>query len=128
MTRINAGIPVEELVDAHLRAEHRELKRIPNAIKSGRYQLDNIPEAFRLGPGHVKFFYNKLKYLQNRYEQLYAECVKRGFNVTYFGDSFKNLPSQLMNDWQPTKQDSDIVRARIKVKLAGMKNTKLTKG
>jgi len=32
MTRINL-IPVSELTDEHLLAEHRELKRIPNLIK-----------------------------------------------------------------------------------------------
>jgi hypothetical protein len=31
MTRINL-IPVEELTDQHLLAEHREIKRIPNAV------------------------------------------------------------------------------------------------
>ena len=30
MTRINCGIPPEELSDKHLLAEHREIKRIPN--------------------------------------------------------------------------------------------------
>ena len=29
MTRINAGIKVENLSDQHLLAEHREIKRIP---------------------------------------------------------------------------------------------------
>jgi hypothetical protein len=39
MTRINL-IPVNELTDQHLLAEHREIKRIPNVILSGRYNLD----------------------------------------------------------------------------------------
>lgn len=117
MTRINVGIPVETLVDKHLLAEHREIKRIPNSIKKGRYNLNGIPEQFTLGKGHVKFFYNKLKYLKNRYYMIYNECKRRGFNVTDFKDSFDNLPSELYNDWRPRKRDSDIVRERIELRL-----------
>ena len=62
MTRINCGIPPCELTDKHLMAEHREIKRIPNCIKKGRYSMTGQPEVFTLGKGHVKFFYNKLKY------------------------------------------------------------------
>lgn len=38
MTRINI-VPVEKLYDQHLLAEHREIKRIPNVIKQGKYSL-----------------------------------------------------------------------------------------
>jgi deoxyribonuclease (pyrimidine dimer) len=101
MTRINAAIQPEELPTKLLLAEHRELKRIPNCIKKGRYSLQGIPEQFKLGSGHVKFFYSRLKYLQKRYEALYGECVKRNLNVTYFGDAFSDLPVDLFNDWHP---------------------------
>ena len=63
MTRINVGIPPAELVNQHLIAEHREIKRIPNCIAKGKYNMDGIPDKFKLGTGHVKFFYNKLLYL-----------------------------------------------------------------
>jgi len=36
MTRINAGYSVRRLTDKHLLAEHREIKRIPNMVKSGK--------------------------------------------------------------------------------------------
>ncbi len=70
MTRINCGIPPYILTSKHLLAEHRELKRIPNCIKKGKFTLDNIPDNFKLGTGHVKFFYNKLKYLHKRYVKI----------------------------------------------------------
>jgi len=117
MTRINCGIPPSELHDKHLLAEHREIKRIPNMIKSGKAKLDNIPEKFCLGKGHVKFFYNKLQYLTNRYHLIYLQCLKRGFNVTYYGDAFKDLPIELMNNYRPTLTDKMIVRQRIKLRL-----------
>ena len=62
MTRINVGIPPEELTDKHLLAEHREIKRIPNCIAKGKYNMDGIPDRFKLGKGHVKFFYNMNDY------------------------------------------------------------------
>ena len=59
MTRINVGIPPADLNGRHLIAEHREIKRIPNLVNRGRYSLDNQPKLFKLGKGHVKFFYDK---------------------------------------------------------------------
>lgn len=117
MTRINSGIPVEELTDKHLLAEAREIKRIPNCISKGRYNLKGQPKIFTLGTGHVKFFYDKLLYLKNRYEEIYKECKKRNFNVTYFGDAWNNVPKELMNDYSPTDRDREIVRERIKERL-----------
>ena len=117
MTRINVGIPPQELVSKHLIAEHREIKRIPNCISKGRYNMDNIPAEFKLGSGHVKFFYNKLLYLKNRYIKLYNECINRGFNVQNYVGAWDNLPKDLMNHYQPTNQDRQIIQERINNKL-----------
>ena len=62
MTRINVGILPKELNTKMLIAEHREIIRIPNLIKKGKYNIKGVPEHFKLGAGHVSFFYNKLKY------------------------------------------------------------------
>lgn len=123
MTRINAGIHPSELCNKHLFAEHREIKRIPNIIKSGKANLVNIPEEFSLGKGHVKFFYNKLLYLKKRYIEIYNELQHRDFNVTYFGDSFKDLPAELYNDWLLSSEMKarPVVAQRINEKLKSMK-------
>jgi hypothetical protein len=121
MTRINCGIPVEELTDVHLRAEHREIKRVPNVISKGRYNLDGQPEKFTLGKGHIKFFYDKMMYLKNRYESIYLECKRRGFNMTYFGNCWDGVPKHLMNDYTPTEQDREIIRNRINERLKQMR-------
>jgi deoxyribonuclease (pyrimidine dimer) len=113
MTRINCGIPVKLLSDKHLLAEHREIKRIPNCIKSGRYNLNGIPDKFTLGTGHVKFFYNKLFYLKIRYMDLYNECKARGFNITFYIDAFTDLPFKLDRDYIPTLEDKKIVVQRL---------------
>ncbi len=120
MTRINAGIPVEDLNYRHLLAEHREIKRIPNVVrKKGTVDLIRIPKEFKLGTGHVIFFYNKLGYLERRYKMLYNECKRRGFNITDYSGSFKNLPQHLMNDWKVPQEASDLVRERINERLGG---------
>ncbi len=117
MTRINVAILPKELNNKHLIAEHREIKRIPNYISKGTYSLNGQPKEFKLGTGHVKFFYDKLLYLKNRYEKLYQECIDRGFNVSYYGSSWDNLPNELMNDYKETKKDREIVQKRIEEKL-----------
>ena len=94
MTRINVGIPPAELVNQHLIAEHREIKRIPNCVAKGKYNMDGIPDKFKLVTGHVKFFYNKLLYLKNRYISLYNECIKRGFNVQNYIGAWDNVPQE----------------------------------
>ena len=42
MTRINVGISPAELNDKHLIAEHREIKRIPNCVAKGKYNIISI--------------------------------------------------------------------------------------
>lgn len=113
MTRINIGIPVKRLADRHLLSEHREIKRIPNSISSGRAIVKNIPEKFTLGTGHVKFFYDKLQYLHERYNQIYKECLERGFKVTYYGDAFETGKLELYNHWTPTISDIKLIVSRI---------------
>ena len=117
MTRINVGIPPTELTDKHLLAEHREIKRIPNCIAKGRYNMEGIPDKFKLGKGHVKFFYDKLEYLFTRYCKLYLECKDRGFNVQNYINAWDNVPNELMNDYQPTEVDRAIIKQRINLKL-----------
>ena len=113
MTRINTGIKPEELPDKLLLAELREIKRIPNVIRQGKYNMNGIPEEFTLGQGHVKFFYNKLEYLLNRYNSLRWEALYRGFNVSDWTDAWNGVPEELMNDYVETKRDREILLERI---------------
>lgn len=122
MTRINAAIPVVNLCDQHLFAEYREIKRIPNTIASGKAVLDNIPESFRLGQGHVKFFYNKLGYIKERLYQLRDECLRRKMKVEDYTGVFDNIPesSGLYGKYSPTDTDRVIILERITERLCGM--------
>ncbi len=118
MTRINVGVKPKELVDKHLMAEHREIKRIPNCVAKGKFDMKGQPKLFTLGTGHVKFFYDKLGYLKRRYEELYAECITRGFNVQYYGDAWSDVPIHLMGDYTPSDIDRAIIRERISERLS----------
>jgi len=114
MTRINCGISPSELSRQHLLSEHREIKRIPNNIKKKKAVIKDIPNTFKLGPGHIKFFYDKLLYLKKRYIELYNECIKREYNVQSYLSAWDDIPDELMNDYIPTENDIKIVKERIK--------------
>jgi hypothetical protein len=117
MTRINLGIPPCELTTKHLIAEHREIVRIPNCVAKGRYNLKDQPQQFTLGKGHVKFFYTRLGYLKKRYEEIYQECLRKGYNVSYYGGAWDNVPIGFMKDYTPTQSDIQIIKQRIEEKL-----------
>lgn len=77
-----------------------------------------MPQTFTLGTGHVKYFYDKLKYLKERYIELYNECIARGFNVQNYVNCWDEVPSTLMNDYTPTENDIKIISERIADRLA----------
>lgn len=121
MTRINVGVDPKDLHYKHLLAEHREIVRIPNAVVSGKAKIDfdNRPMKFTLSTGHVRFFYTRLYYLKRRYEEIYAECVERGYNVTYFGNAWNNCPLGTYRDYVPIKDDLNIILERLKIRMPG---------
>lgn len=115
MTRVNLINP-KELYDQHLLSEHREIKRIPNVVKSGKFVYENIPETYVLWKWHVKFFYDKLKFLHKRYNSLYKECLNRNFKVENYEESFLWLPENLYNDFVPSEENIELNKKRLKEK------------
>lgn len=123
MTRINC-IPVQELTDKHLGAEYRELPRLFNqirkAIERGESPDDpRNPTEYKLGKGHTRFFYNKVAWLWDRYEDLVYECVARGRvvnfpNVPKFVPDF---PDEWWGTWESTPEAMELNRQRIKERL-----------
>ncbi len=123
MTRINTIAP-SLLTNEHLISELRELPRIPNSIASGKAKvnLKAIPETYRLGEGHVKFFYNKLAWLKERHTDLRAEYLRRTgkeFSIIIDWAWLDNslLKTALFNSWQPTMSDHAANITRIKERL-----------
>ena len=123
MTRINI-IPVSELTDQHLIAEYREITMVPAALKRTLnsklgFKKAKIPAKFTLNTGHVYFFYNKGLYLDKRYNELVEEMILRGFNPDVKRIFPKKVfPSELFNDWVPSIKEQELVRVRIKEKIA----------
>lgn len=110
MTRINAGIPPENLTDQHLMAEFREITRIASTSTWG------APSSMCLGKGHMKFFAQYQGYCAKRREELYDELTERGFDVNYYTVNWKNVEM-----WVPSSDDRAILTHRIKEKILSSK-------
>ncbi len=125
MTRINCGIEPVKLTDQHLLAELRELPRIFTAVVrkiDKDIEIKNIPPKFKLGSGHVTFFYNKCGYLLIRYKSLLEEYLKR-YNKTYYFDEnrIKHIPNKYMNNYIPSKEDKKLLIERISMRISKSK-------
>ena len=121
MTRINASIRPIELSNSMLFAEYREIKRIPNTLKSGKAVVKNLPKEFKLDTNHVKFFYDKILYLKNRSDELYKECLRRGINAQDYSECYKDIPIEFYNDWQETAEARMLLKERINLRLTESK-------
>jgi len=121
MTRINIVHP-SELTDQHLIAEYREIFMVGSALqrslKSKSWDIKSIPKRYTLNTGHVKFFYNKGKYLSKRYDELRTEMKNRGMTPDPTRIFKKEQwPDELWNDWMPLVGDYKIIRQRIQEKI-----------
>ena len=123
MTRINI-ISVSKLYDQHLIAEYREITMVPAALKRTLNSKEGliyskIPINYTLNKGHVYFFYNKGKYLFERYQQIISEMKKRGFNPDKKREFPKDIfiDNNLYKDWKPTLEDFKIIEKRIESKI-----------
>jgi deoxyribonuclease (pyrimidine dimer) len=122
MTRINV-VPPAELTTKHLVAEYREITRLPNNLRKSLtrktpFSMTEIPLSYTLGTGHVKFFYDKMLFLERRFEALVAEMLKRGYNPAYTDSSiFIPEDRRFYNDYTPTIEALIINRDRIKNRL-----------
>lgn len=135
MTRINVGIDPKDLIDQHLLAELRELPRIPT-LTTRRIKpdpndplrtiidLSGIPAEFTLGAGHVKFFYDKIRYLMHRYSTLLKEYkfrYRKPYSVPANDFMRQPYPVILLNDYTPSVKDSTILAERILSRIETMK-------
>ena len=123
MTRINLIKP-SELSDQHLIAEYREIfmvgSSLQRSINSGSWERtkENLPKEFTLNIGHVKFFYNKGKYLHKRYLDLINEMKSRGMKPDPKRIFKKEQwPNDLYKDWEPKDKDLELIRKRIEEKI-----------
>ena len=127
MTRINL-VEVEKLADQHLLAEWREMKMVPAALvrylktNSVQVMLKKVGLRYKLGKGHVSFFYDKMPFLTYRYELITKELLKRGVQlqtVLPFTEYTKDVPSEFIKKvWEPDDLEIAESRARIISRIA----------
>lgn len=118
MTRINV-VPVEELTDQHLMAEYRELPMVPAAARRSSPANYKPTTQYTLNKGHVMFFYNKKKFLLNRWLELIHELYDRGFEIDpstrmVHWTALDKFPQV---DWQPDEHAILVNKQRIEERI-----------
>ena len=128
MTRINL-VPVKHLADQHLAAERREIKMVPASLrrslktrKTGDI-LAGIPQRYTLNVGHVTFFFDKMKFLTERYILLTDELLNRGYNLSDNSADFTqfiyDIPAEFNRvNWQPDHREVKINVERILLRIS----------
>lgn len=125
MTRINI-VSVKEISNKQLMAEYHESIRVFGYVLKSKSIPSDIPSHYCLGKGHVKFFFNKIPYLLNRYKEINKELTSRGYKLN--NETFtKNLekgklalqkyPEIQVSNWVPSYEEMVINQARIDERL-----------
>lgn len=128
MTRINTHVPI---IDEHLRAARTEYCRIPNSViklldkdETGlalKKALDSAPANYTVrlndnpkgGEGHMKFFFDKLMFVERQYKIVNMCCNARGFkHDSWWPNSVRFTVPKLYNDWNPSDDDILLCKAR----------------
>ena len=124
MTRINC-VPPAELTTPHLIAEYRELPRIFGLVRAAiargeRPDDPRNPAEYRLGSGHVRFFYPRLGFLARRQEALIAEMLRRGYSPSFTDPAglLTGISEEWCGDWVPSEAAVAINRDRIAERLS----------
>jgi deoxyribonuclease (pyrimidine dimer) len=114
MVRINLIDP-KALADQHLVAEYNEMLMLVGYVH--KYpDLSGIPHRYTLGTGHIRFFKDKLGYIQKRFARVKREMVSRGFRPTKELD-LSGFGSCHTRQWTPRKEDYHIIRRRLADRL-----------
>lgn len=123
MTRINVIDPVD-LTDQHLIAEHFELPRVYRQARLLDW-WEFVP-TYRMGKGHLKFFYSLMGYCKRRHGLLVAEMQRRGFKVQE--RQVPSFPISLSLDWTPKARDVEVNLRRLAERTQSQKHAPRYKG
>lgn len=117
MTRINLVEP-SELSGKHLVAEVHEITRVFGLARKAQHDMHKRkqPAEYTLGTGHVLFFYDKLKYISDRYDSLCNEMINRGYQCNRINkeDLHQGIGKHMLFGYTPTPEAIAINRQRIK--------------
>jgi deoxyribonuclease (pyrimidine dimer) len=121
--RCNVGVHPKYLVDQHLLAEMMEIPMVVGSLRYWNFQIKSpIPDQYKLGPGHMNFLKNKLLYLKRRHDEVSLEMFRRGFRNEKSKVDLTGVPEEFCCDWNPTLEDSNRLRFRLKWKLTNKKS------
>lgn len=125
--RINL-VPPKILADQHLFAEWREIKMAPQMLRrtlrtrSVNETLSRIGKKYTLNKGHGLFFYDKMRFLNDRYNELTEELDNRGYKLTYHDTHFvfyRDIPEVFRTkEWLPNTTDVKINVERILLRIS----------
>jgi CDP-diglyceride synthetase len=59
--------------------------------------------------GGITFFVDKSGFTKKRFMEIHNECLKRGFNVQDYSNSWDVCDDIYMNDYKPTKKEYNIL-------------------
>ena len=126
MTRINL-VHAADLADQHLFAEWREIKMVPAALRRSLKTrniddiLAGIPKRYTLNKGHVTFFFNKMLFLYDRYNELTEELDDRGYKLTYHDPGFiffRDINETFrQEEWEPSADEIAVNTERILLRI-----------
>lgn len=109
----------------HLIAEAKEITRVFGLARKAQFDIikgkRKISDTYTLGKGHVEMFYNKLKFIADRYESLVVEMQRRGYkpNPIPRKELLDKIDLRLHNDYVPTEDALRVNRERINERLKG---------
>lgn len=128
MTRINTIAPAL-LPTPWLMAEYRELPRIINKMADADRGLlpKALPPSYRMGVGHVTFFYNKLHWLHQRHRDIRLALQERFPDTNFTIDTSEaymeclgHSPQLCMaNIWLPSHIDHEANLTRLRDRWKG---------
>jgi deoxyribonuclease (pyrimidine dimer) len=114
MTRINTIEPAD-LLDQHLMAEYRELPRAVKGARKLSHRERLEINSFRLGAGHVKWFFPLGGWLVKRHALIKAELQARGYNLA---PQPTLIPKEgCSGTWSPSPWDHRLLLSRLQSKL-----------
>jgi deoxyribonuclease (pyrimidine dimer) len=82
--------------------------------------FENVPEEYTMSTGHVRFFYDKMLFLHERYLYLTRELHNRKYAISHTNPSeifILDMPSFSMGHYSPTKKHVMINIDRISQRL-----------
>ena len=121
--RCNCGVDPQYLTDQWLIAEQVELLMVAGYLKRVNFQPKSpIPKKMAMGTGYILFWVDKMTYLERRLDEVKVEVANRGFKVMKKEISDYSIPLSFYNDWQPSQEDTDILRERLVWKLDNKPN------